>query len=114
MAPRIHRQELGRRAPDLLPPEARMDPLVRSALWVQKVIARTSGIAASVGFGAFLVYAEAAEPTASWTFGVLGLFAVSLTVRLVQRLRRITPEETARLDLELFTHLCVLALGVIV
>src|SRR5262245_38232388 len=91
-----------------------MDPLVRSALWVQKLIARTSGVALSAGFGAYLVYWETVPPPAVWNYVALAVFGVSLGYRVVQRLRRLVPDETARLDLELFTHLCVGALGVIV
>ena len=40
---------------------------------------------------------------------MLGLFLASLGVRAVRRLRRILPRETARLDLELFSHLTVAA-----
>jgi two-component system cell cycle response regulator len=86
-----------------------MDPLVRLALATQQLCARSAGTLLSIGFGALLVYSETERlGDASRAAGV-GCFALSLGYRAWQRLRRSVVEETSRLDLELFTHLVVLA-----
>jgi len=90
-----------------------MDPLVRLALATQQLLARTAGALFAVGFGAFVVYAETERVPDVALYGVGSLFAVSLGYRILQRQRRAIVEETARLDLELFTHLVVLAFAVV-
>jgi len=91
-----------------------MDPFVRAALTLQQLAARGFGTAMAVAFGAYLVYFATGSAPAEWSLSVLGVFLSSLAVRAVRRLRRILPRDTARLDLELFTHLTLLAyLGVL-
>src|SRR6188768_3740307 len=90
-----------------------MDPLVRLALATQQLIARTAGALLAVGFAAFVVYAETERLDDAIQYGVLGLFLASLGYRVWQRRRRAVVEETTRLDLELFTHLVVLAYAVV-
>jgi two-component system, cell cycle response regulator len=90
-----------------------MDPLVRLALGTQQLIARTAGTALAIGFGGFVVYAEAEGVDGPVLAGVGLLFVLSLSYRIWQRRRRAVVEETARLDLELFTHLVVLAYALV-
>src|SRR3954471_8336320 len=90
-----------------------MDPLVRLALWTQQLIARTAGTLLAVGFGAFLVYSETERLDDAVLYGSALLFLASLGYRAWQRRRRAVVEETARLDLELFTHLVVLAYALV-
>ncbi len=85
-----------------------MDPLVRAALTLQQLVARGAGTLTALGFGACLVYVFAGSASPPWVLVLSGLFLVSLGARAVRRLRRILPRDTARLDLELFTHLTVL------
>jgi two-component system, cell cycle response regulator len=90
-----------------------MDPLVRLALATQQLIARTAGSLLAIGFGAFVVYAETERLDDPVLYGMAGLFSASLGYRIVQRRRRAVVEETTRLDLELFTHLVVLAYALV-
>jgi diguanylate cyclase (GGDEF)-like protein len=90
-----------------------MDPLVRLALSTQQLIARTAGTALAIGFGAFVVYSETERLDDVVLGGVALLFTASLGYRAWQRRRRAVVEETTRLDLELFTHLVVLAYGLV-
>jgi diguanylate cyclase (GGDEF)-like protein len=90
-----------------------MDPLVRLALATQQLIARTAGTLLAIGFGAFVVYAETERLDDIVLYGASGLFLASLGYRVWQRRRRAVVEETTRLDLELFTHLVVLAYGLV-
>jgi len=88
-----------------------MDPLVRAALVVQQALARSSGTLLGAGFGAYLVGVQRL-PELSGFQGVVGAaFAASLALRIFRRLRRLNAAEALRLDLELFTHLVVLAYG---
>ncbi len=96
-----------------------MDPLVRGALAVQQAIARSGGLALSVLLGALLVFSQvrvAQHQPISWLWlGAAGVvLALSLVVRLVRRLQRLSPEDALRLDIELFTHLLVAAFAVVV
>ena len=90
-----------------------MDPLVRSALWVQQVITRSSGLVLSFALGGYLVYWAVEPPPTAWNVAAVVLLGGSLGYRLSKRLRSLSSGETTRLDLELFTHLVVLAYGVI-
>jgi diguanylate cyclase (GGDEF)-like protein len=90
-----------------------MDPLVRVALATQGLLARTAGTLLAAAFGAFVVYSETERLEDAALYGVGALFAVSLGYRVWQRRRRAVVEETARLDLELFTHLVVLAFAIV-
>ncbi len=84
-----------------------MDPLVRASLRIQRALAASVGTILAVAFAAYLV-AWSAEPLArELTLAVLGGFLVSLGMRGVRRLRRLSPDEVTRLDLELALHLLV-------
>jgi len=82
-----------------------MDPLVRSALWVQQVITRSSGLALSFALSAYLIYWAVEPPPLLWSVAAVVLLGGSLVYRLLKRLRSLSSSETTRLDLELFTHL---------
>jgi diguanylate cyclase (GGDEF)-like protein len=86
-----------------------MDPLVRAALTLQQLARRSFGTAVAVAAGAYLSYFASGGAPLSGSFVALGLFGISLSIRAAERLRRVAPRETVRLDLELFTHLTVLA-----
>lgn len=86
-----------------------MDPLVRSALWVQQVITRSSGLALSFALSGYLIYWAVEPPPVGWNIAAVALLGGSLCYRLLKRLR--SSHEATRLDLELFTHLVVLAYG---
>jgi len=90
-----------------------MDPLVRSALWVQQVFTRSSGLALSFALSGYLIYWAVEPPPLLWNVTALVLLGGSLGYRLLKRLRSLSSSETTRLDLELFTHLVVLAYGAI-
>ena len=91
-----------------------MDPLVRSALWVQQVITRSSGLALSFALSGYLIYWAVEPPPLLWNVAAVVLLGGSLGYRLLKRLRLLSSSsETTRLDLELFTHLVVLAYGAI-
>ncbi len=90
-----------------------MDPLVRLALGIQQLTARTAGVLLALGFGAFVVYAELEPPQEGLAWGVRAAFVGSLGYRVLQRRRRAVVEETARLDLELFMHLVVLCYALV-
>jgi two-component system cell cycle response regulator len=86
-----------------------MDPLVRAALTLQQLARRSFGTAIAIAAGAYLSYFASGSAPAAGSLVVLGLFGISLSIRAAERLRRVAPRETVRLDLELFTHLTVLA-----
>ena len=88
-----------------------MDPLVRSALWVQQVVTRSSGLALSFALSGYLVYWAVDPPPLVWNVAAVLLLAGALGYRLLKRLRSLSSNETTRLDLELFTLLVVLAYG---
>jgi diguanylate cyclase (GGDEF)-like protein len=91
-----------------------MDPLVRSALWVQRQVARATGTGSAVLFGSALVYATLEPLPASQAWGVFALLLSSTAYRAWQRLKRQPAEDdTARLDVELFAHLVVVAYAVV-
>ena len=90
-----------------------MDPLVRLALAAQQLIARTAGTLLAAGFGAALVWMESERIDEAAQAGVGLAFLGSLGYRVWQRQQRAVVEETARLDLELFTHLVVLGYGLV-
>jgi diguanylate cyclase (GGDEF)-like protein len=85
-----------------------VDPFVRAALTIQVLVARGFGTMLAVFFGAYLTLAEMRVVPEAATPVVGAVFVVSLAVRAQRRLKRLAPRETARLDLELFTHLVVL------
>jgi diguanylate cyclase (GGDEF)-like protein len=91
-----------------------MDPLVRSALWVQRQVARATGTGLAVLFGSALVYATLEPVPAGQGLAALGLLVGSTGYRAWLRLRRQPAEDdTARLDVELFCHLVVIAYVVV-
>ncbi len=91
-----------------------MDPLVGGALWLQRRMAQCSGTVISLGLGAYLAYWAAEQPPVTWSAPLLGLLVVSTAYRLNKRLRRLAPEaDTGRLDLEILTHLFVLAFAAV-
>jgi diguanylate cyclase (GGDEF)-like protein len=92
-----------------------MDPLVRAALTLQELVARGLGTAFALAFGAYLVFTAGPSGTAGGAAGVVvaGAFLASLCLRALRRLRRIAPRDTVRLDIELFSHLVVLTLAVV-
>ncbi len=84
-----------------------MDPLVRATYAVQQAIVRISGVALGLGLGAYLVaWVNAPLPQAANAVAA-GVLALSLLTRLVKRLRRLSPEATTRLDLEVLVHAVV-------
>lgn len=87
-----------------------MDPLVRSALWVQQLLVRASGTALAALFALYLVEStRSPRPDVEALLVFVGLLA-STGYRGFQRLFRQPPgQAVVRLDLELFTHLTVLA-----
>jgi len=92
-----------------------MDPLVRSALWVQQLITRSSGLVLSFALSGYLIYWAVEPPPLAWNVAAVVLLGGSLGYRLLKRLRLLSSSasETTRLDLELFTHLLVVAYGAI-
>ncbi len=91
-----------------------MDPLVRATYAVQQALSRLSGIAISIALGAYLVVWAGGPPADVWNIAAGGVLIASLGVRLTRRLRRLNPDDTARLDLELFTHVVILVyLGIL-
>jgi diguanylate cyclase (GGDEF)-like protein len=91
-----------------------MDPLVRAALGLQQLVARGFGTMLAVAFGACVVFYAGGAWQVGWTAPVLALFLFSLVLRAQRRLGRLSPIETTRLDLELFTHGAVLVYLVVV
>jgi two-component system, cell cycle response regulator len=91
-----------------------MDPLVRTAVKVQEFVRKCSGLGLSVGLGGYLVYGVADPLPLPWNAGALTLLLVTLGFRVARRLRALLPEESTRLDLELFTALLVLTYALIV
>jgi len=90
-----------------------MDPLVRVSLRVQRALTQATGVGLSVGFGAYLVYSVAEAPGFAVDVAVGALLAVAIGASVVRRLRRLDPDATTRLDLELFTQLVVLAFALV-
>lgn len=86
-----------------------MDPLVRVALRAQQVLGRISGLGISVGLGGWLLVYANDPPPLGWNVAAAAGLLASLSLRAARRFRRLDPDATLRLDLELFTHLVVLA-----
>ena len=92
-----------------------MDPLVRSALWVQRLLARAAGTGLAALFGLYLVGSTLAPRPNAEALVVFAALVASTAYRAFQRLVRQPPGQAiARLDLELFTHLSVLAYAAVV
>lgn len=90
-----------------------MDPLVRVSLRAQRALNQASGLGLSVGFGAYLVYSVAETPGVAYDVCVGALLVGAIALAVVRRLRRLDPDATTRLDLELFTHLVVLSFALV-
>lgn len=90
-----------------------MDPLVRVALRTQHALVRVSGIAVAAGLGAYLVYSVSESPGLVPDLAAATLLLASLAYRVARRLRRLDPDATTRLDLELFTHVLVLTFALV-
>jgi diguanylate cyclase (GGDEF)-like protein len=86
-----------------------MDPLVRAALTLQQLVLRGIGTMVAIVAGAYLAHYATGASSLGWNCFVVGLFGISLSMRAGERLRRVAPRETTRLDIELFTHLTVIA-----
>jgi diguanylate cyclase (GGDEF)-like protein len=84
-----------------------MDPLVRASIRIQRLLAASAGIAFAVGFAVYLVVWAADPPRELLSIAVLACYLGSLGTRVVRRLRRLSPDEVIRLDLELSLHLVV-------
>ncbi|HYO95288.1 MAG TPA: sensor domain-containing diguanylate cyclase, partial [Polyangiaceae bacterium] len=92
-----------------------MDPLVKCALWAQRLIARASGTALAGAFAAYLVVTTRSALPAPLEVAVLLGLALSTGYRAWQRLIRQPAEpDITRLDLELFAHLTVVAYTLVV
>ncbi len=85
-----------------------MDPLVRLAFSLQQLGGRASGTVVSILGAAYLVYRTERGGLAWPDLAVAGVLLGSLCLRVIRRLGRLSPQATARLDFELFTHLIVL------
>lgn len=81
---------------------------MRAALTFQVLIARGLGTLLALLFGAYLTGLAAGSIPDAANVPVVLAFVLSLGVRARNRLRRLAPRDTVRLDLELFTHLVVL------
>lgn len=90
-----------------------MDPLVRLALTLQQAIGRAAGLGLSIGFAGYLVARSRHTVSPFWDLAVCVAFLSSMLRSLVQRFRLAHPEGTARIDLELFTHVLFAAYGVL-
>lgn len=90
-----------------------MDPLVRVSLRMQQAFTRASGLGSSIGFGAYLVYSVAEGPGLVYDLALGALLTGFIALAVSRRLRRLDPDATTRLDLELFTHLVVLAFALV-
>lgn len=85
-----------------------MDPLVRSAVWFQRVVARAAGTGLSVALALYVVWsALEARPRAEAIAALLLLTGSTAHRAFVRLVRQPTDQETTRRDLELFTHLMV-------
>jgi diguanylate cyclase (GGDEF)-like protein len=91
-----------------------MDPLVRAALTLQQVARRSVGTAVAAASGVYLAWFAAGSATFAWSAVAVASFVISLSIRARARLGRVAPRETVRLDVELFTHLTVLAYLIVV
>lgn len=85
-----------------------MDPLVRSAIWVERAGARAAGTALAGALALFVVWSALEPRPRGQALAALFVLLLSTGYRVLVRLVRQPPEpEIARLDLELFTHLMV-------
>lgn len=90
-----------------------MDPLVRTALWGQKLLSRTSGLLVSAAFSALLVYDAAHILPTPLRLLCLAVLLGLLGKRVRVRLARLEPEDSAASDMGLFGLAVVLAFGLV-
>jgi diguanylate cyclase (GGDEF)-like protein len=90
-----------------------MDPLVRAALAVQQGLARASGTALSGAMGAYVAYSASERPPLEWDAAALAGALLLIAFRLVRRFKRLGPDESARVDIELFTAVTVLGYALV-
>ncbi|HEY6557073.1 MAG TPA: sensor domain-containing diguanylate cyclase [Polyangiaceae bacterium] len=90
-----------------------MDPWVRATLAIQHALSRGSGLALSVALAVYLVYWAAATPPPLASLLAAGVLVVSTLLRLARRWRGLLQEHARRLDLELFSHLVVMAYALV-
>lgn len=91
-----------------------MDRLVRSALWVERAVARAAGTVLSGVLALFLFWSAVAPRPKGQLLAALLVLGISTGYRVFRRLIQQPPEpEVGRLDLELFTHLMVLAYALV-
>ncbi|HEX2878919.1 MAG TPA: hypothetical protein VHO25_05220, partial [Polyangiaceae bacterium] len=90
-----------------------MDPLVRGALAAQHAGQKSLGTAISLLFGGYLVAWSLQATARPLDACVAVLMVLVLAKRAVRRLRRLSPIDVARQDLELFSVLCVAVYAVI-
>src|SRR5689334_5397673 len=90
-----------------------MDPLVRAALAAQHAGQKSLGTAISLLFGGYLV-AWSAHATVPWVdASMAGLLVLVLAKRAIRRLRRLSPVDVTRQDLELFSVVGVAVYAII-
>ncbi|HMJ15420.1 MAG TPA: sensor domain-containing diguanylate cyclase, partial [Polyangiaceae bacterium] len=85
----------------------------RATLAIQQALNRASGLVLSFGLGIYLVYWAAGAPAPFLSLLAAGVLLASTTVRLLRRWRGLFQANVRRLDLELFTHLVVLAYALV-
>ncbi len=91
-----------------------MDPVLRATVWLERQVARAAGTALAAGFGGYLVWVTLLPSPPLHAGIALGLLLVSTGFRAFRRLAGAPlADETTRLDLELFSHLAVLAYAVV-
>lgn len=90
-----------------------MDPLVRAALSTQQVLVRASGTTAALGFAGYLVWAAGTPHESWWDVAAGALLLGSLGHRVARRLKRLDPDATTLLDVELFSHLVVVCFALL-
>jgi diguanylate cyclase (GGDEF)-like protein len=81
-----------------------MDPLVRSALYLQQALGRAAGTILSIGLAAYLMARQFYALSRLWDLLVLVSFSSSLLGIIVQRSRETRPGDRARIDFELYAH----------
>lgn len=92
-----------------------MDPLVKGALWAQRLGAQAAGSLLALGFGMSLVWTTWAPWPMAWNAAGVGLLVLSTGFRAARRLLGQPAErDVGRLDTELFLHLLVLCYAAVI
>jgi two-component system, cell cycle response regulator len=81
-----------------------MDPLVRSTLALQRLLAKAAGLGLSIGFGVYLVCWAGDPPPELNNWVAFGAYLLVTLFHVGRRLRHL-PDEVVKLDLELMTML---------